>query len=76
MLAVFLWHPAHGIAGQAHSDQAVKKYKGNVMCVNAEHVELQAGCVMLRSFQHRLRGKPPAFTRGLFPVRVCHKQDE
>lgn len=39
-------------------------------CVNAEHGELQAKSVMLRSFQHCPRGKPPVFTRGLLPVGV------
>lgn len=44
-----------------------ERYKGNIICVNAEHGELQAESVISRSFQRRLGRKLPAFMGTFSP---------
>lgn len=56
-------------------------YEGDIMCANAEHGELQAKSVILRSFQRCLRRKLPAFM-GTFSLweswdmAGCHWEEE
>lgn len=48
-------------------------------CANAEHGELPAKSMMLRSFQCCLRERPPVFTRDLWvswDMVGCPQQDE